>query len=107
MIARSAAICAVTLYICAFVNIDGFIARYNLTRQVQQDIGTLCRLSEGALPALVEYWSADPVAACRSLYYHRPELFEPADWREWGFRNWRVRRSLAAMTDTKIDIAVP
>lgn len=98
MMTRSGVLGAVTLYACAFVNFDGMIAQHNLTRPVQQDTFALCRLSEGALPAMARHWTSDPVATCRAQHYTYPHLLQPNDWREWGFRNWRVRRSLAAMT---------
>lgn len=100
MMLRSGALGAVTLYACAFVNFDGVIADHNLTQPVQKDVFALCTLSEGALPAMERYWGADPVSRCRAQYYDYPQLFVPGDWREWGFRNWRVRRSLAAMSST-------
>ena len=98
MLLRCGVLGALTLYVCAFVNFDGAIARHNLTQDVEKDTYALCQLSEGALPAMALHWKMDPVAACKSLHYVHPHLFQPADWREWGFRNWRVRRSLAAMT---------
>ena len=98
MLARSGALGGATLYVCAFVNFDGIIATHNLTQPVQQDTYALCQLSEGALPALARHWHADPVATCKATYWDHPQLFRPQDWREWGFRNWRVRLSLDAMT---------
>lgn len=98
MILRSTAMGAVTLYVCAFINFDGAIASHNLTRKVERDTYALCQLSEGALPAMTLHWKTDPARTCKILHYVHPHLFQPADWREWGFRNWRVRRSLAAMT---------
>jgi len=107
MLVRSGALGAVALYICAFVNFDGIVAEHNLTHPVPRDPVLLCRLSEGALPAMVRHWDANPIQRClegKFQHYegHVPSVFHPTDWREWGFRNWRVRRSLAAMTDQSI-----
>ncbi len=112
MLLRSGALGVVTLYICAFINFDGIVAKHNLTQPVPQDARLLCRLSEGALPAMTQHWDRKPVERCMGVVQDygastAPDLFQPADWREWGFRNWRVRRSLAAMTVSPNEIAVP
>lgn len=54
----------------------------------------LCARSEGALPALHSDLANPPDVYCPG---GSPRLFTPENWREWGFRNWRLRRSLAAM----------
>ena len=95
MLLRSGALGAGVLYATAFVNIDGLIATHNLTHPVVEDRWTLCALSEGALPALRRHLDVPPHLYCPS---DSPRLTYPTDWREWGFRNWRVRRSLAGMT---------
>ena len=98
MMLRSGALGAVTLYVCAFINFDGIIAHHNLTQPVEPHARTICELSEGALPAMHAHLDEIPAFYCGHLFYGPPEVFHPTDWREWGFRNWRVRRSLAAMT---------
>jgi len=95
MLLRSGALGAVVIYGVTFINIDGLIATHNLTRPVAEDRWMLCGLSEGALPALHRYLAVPPDVYCPS---GSPRLFTPENWREWGFRNWRLRRSLAAMT---------
>ena len=57
----------------------------------------LCGLSEDVIPAMEARFGPEWQAICYSTS-NVPRLFHPDDWREWGFRNWRVRRSLAAMT---------
>ncbi|WP_415919348.1 DUF4153 domain-containing protein [Tateyamaria sp. SN6-1] len=104
MLLRSAALGAVVLYACAFVNFDGTVTRYNLTHDVPEDRDMLCQLSEGAMPAIEAFSGQRTATYCASSYF-KPTLFHPTDWREWGFRNWRVRRSLAAMT--QIETAYP
>lgn len=98
MMLRCGALGAVTLYVCAFVNFDGIVARHNLTQPVVPHARTICELGEGALPAMHRHLDVTPYIYCGHLFHGAPELFQPADWREWGFRNWRLRRSLAAMT---------
>ncbi|WP_299694284.1 DUF4153 domain-containing protein [uncultured Tateyamaria sp.] len=100
MLLRSGALGAVVLYACTFVNFDGVVARYNLTHDVPEDREMLCKLGEGAMPAIVTYSGQTPFWYCHKQFAE-PLLFHPTDWREWGFRNWRVRRSLAAMTPTE------
>ena len=84
---RATGLGLLALYGSALVNIDGLIARTNLAR-FEPDQAYICNLSEGAVVAAYE------AGACRhtSLY-----LSNPADWREWGYRNARLRNSLAAM----------
>lgn len=83
------------VYVCCFVSFDAAIARYNLTYDDSPDRGYLCGLGEGAAPALL----AVSPTFCRSGYSNRAvRVSAPNDWREWGFRNARVRHSLAHMT---------
>ncbi|MEO9820880.1 MAG: DUF4173 domain-containing protein [Paracoccaceae bacterium] len=92
LLIRNASLGLCTLYVCCFINFDGIIARHNFTTSGKQDLKYLCSLSEGVLPELdrqgvnLEY---------RCPAWKRPEMYQPNDWREWGFRNWRLRRSLA------------
>jgi hypothetical protein len=90
---RSGALALVTLYATCFVNLDGLIARTNLARGVKGE-AYLCTLSEGALPAILAWEAAHPRPLC--VWGERPSLTSPADWREWGYRNHRLRLSLSA-----------
>lgn len=85
----------VALYGCSLVNIDGLIARNNLADHRDGDF-YVCELSEGAVPALFAYEKAVGAPLCHS---RRPYVSQPNDWRDWGYRNVRLRRSLAAMED--------
>jgi hypothetical protein len=95
------------LYLCAFVNIDGIIARFNVEhcleidgRGAPIDIAYLRELGPEALPAID--WliaqgklpppeRSDLAAAETSL---RTELgAELVDWRGWTFRRWREASS--------------
>lgn len=85
------ALTAAVLYVCALINVDGVIARHNLA-QDKIDRYYLCRLGDGAKPA---------------IHAHDPELCgtrvsTPTDWREWGYRNARLRHNLnAQMTEAQ------
>lgn len=97
MLVRSGALGVVVLYLCAFLSFDATIARHNLTRHSDPDTFMLCGLSEDVIPAMTARFGPEWPRECVSSY-RVPRLSYPDDWREWGFRNWRVRRSLAAMT---------
>ncbi|WP_162197172.1 DUF4153 domain-containing protein [Loktanella sp. S4079] len=79
------------LYVCAFINIDGFVARQGILHE-RTDAYYICtKLSAGVLPAIAKY---EP-DLCGN--YYPIQLRKPADWREWGYRNARLRRSLAEL----------
>ena len=95
LINRVSALGAVVLYLCCFVSFDATIARYNLASDAKPDRFYLCYyLGEAAAPALT---AASPNFCNAVSYNSAMQVSEPDDWREWGFRNARVRRSLAAM----------
>jgi hypothetical protein len=81
------------VYLYNLVNIDGHIARHNLADDRKNDY-YLCGLSEGAIPAIVKH---DLETGTQLCYNDRPYLTQRDDWREWGYRNARLHRSLATM----------
>lgn len=82
-----------TLYLCAFVNFGGLIARHNLSRpELPLDAVYNCLLGEGAAPAILAFEARHGRQLCPGP---ATIISEPLDWREWGYRNWRLRRSLA------------
>lgn len=89
---------AVTLYACAFVNVDGMVARHNLDTPAPRDAWYVCQLSQGAVPAIIAWEMIHRRELCD---YTRPYLRTPQDWREWGFRNARLRHSVAGMERTQ------
>lgn len=91
---RAAGLSTIALYAVSLVNVDGFIARHNLAAG-KHDYWYLCQLSEGVVVAAAPY---QPIP-CYSFGF--PALSTPQDWREWGFRNARLRRSLAAMNEVQ------
>lgn len=100
MILRVGLLIGMVLYISAFVSLDRAIAHYNLTHDVRLDVRYMCDLGEPALPVVLKLRGQTATQFCRNFY--EPNLskaFVPEDWREWGFRNWRVRRSLQSITE--------
>jgi hypothetical protein len=95
LLKRCAVLGMVTLYSAMFLSFDRTIARYNLTHDVTQDPYYICTLGPAALP---EIRAHDP-GLCD--YYSRMRAPLIVDWREWGFRDWRVLRSLAALNATR------
>ena len=81
------------IYLCNLINIDGYIARHNLADDRDRD-RYLCRLSEGAIPAILKYELETGTKLCPRYYMY---LSQRDDWREWGYRNARLHRSLATM----------
>lgn len=93
LLVRLGALGAGVLYICAWVSFDAMIAQYNLTHDVRQDRGYLCRLGDGAQPVIAAFDATRETTLCR----WPASVDLPRDWREWGFRNWRARHSLNAI----------
>ncbi|QUJ76518.1 DUF4173 domain-containing protein [Sulfitobacter albidus] len=93
LMGRVAVMAAGVLYAVAFLNTDGLIARHNLAQDRSQSAVYLCRLGEAVIPFI-----AREPALCP---YRPVEVKAPRDWREWGFRNHRTRRSLAAVMQTQ------
>jgi hypothetical protein len=83
----------VAIYCCNLFNIDGFIARNNLADHRPGDF-YLCQLSEGAVPAIRADELRTGYDLCGSW---GPHLSTRKDWREWGYRNARLHRSLATL----------
>ncbi|PJI92960.1 uncharacterized protein DUF4173 [Yoonia maricola] len=81
------------IYLCNLVNIDGYIARHNLADDRDNDY-YLCGLSEGAAPAIRAHQLTIGTEICDP---YRVQVSQRDDWREWGYRNARLHRSLATM----------
>jgi len=92
---RAAVLGLATLYVTSFVNITGIVANHNLTRDIAMlDTFHLCYSGDGARPAIVAYNLKYDVDICG--YVDTP-ITSPDDLREWGYRNYRLRSSVAAM----------
>ena len=104
LLKRVAGLGLVVIYGCCFFSFDRAIATYNLTYDVPLDRTYLCRLGEAAAPVIHTKTGRTASDFCWNHHHHR-EMQQPKDWREWGFRNARVRRSLAGVTS--IDLPAP
>lgn len=94
LMARSAALGVAALWGASLFSFDAAIAGYNLTSGKKVDAHYICTLSEAARPAIERYNRARRTRLCHG---YPPHVTTPRDWREWGFRNARVRTSLAAI----------
>ncbi len=112
LLARMAALLVAVLYLCSFVNFADMIARFNLSREpdvyavqgggrapVRLDGDYICDLGPMAVPAIADYHRQTGQAVCAA--WNMPAYPQIDNWREWGFRKWRVRRYLA--TDTAME----
>lgn len=93
MLRGAAVIGLVAVYGASLTNISGLVARQQLT-QGPLDVSYVCSLNEGAA---VEVQRLKPDLC--EMRYSAPRLSTPQDWREWGFRNARLRRSLSALNN--------
>ncbi|SEW29543.1 protein of unknown function [Cognatiyoonia koreensis] len=95
LMSRAAELAFIATFVVALVNIDGLIARHNLnTAELELDEYYICELGAGAAPAIAAYNAEHRRRICGQTYYHGPKVATPADWREWGYRNARLRRKL-------------
>lgn len=94
LLSRVAVMGLATLYLCCFVNFAALIARHNLA-QPRSDAGYTCALGPTAAAAMVEALAHSPQPAL-DLPGCTPAAPQITGWRDWGFRNWRVARYLAA-----------
>lgn len=90
-----------TLYACCFINFAYVIADYNMTAlpDGRLDLGYLCEIGEQAIPAMMDYGQITDNVACGQGGL--PSIrFDPInDWRDWGFRRWRLQRYLETYHD--------
>lgn len=96
-----------TLYICSLVNFAAIIADYNVnhSREVSGkgaaiDIDYLIGLGPQALPAIDKAfaprgWSDLSLVSRRDCLV-KQQRKDMASWRAWGFRSWRLQRTLDA-----------
>lgn len=83
----------VTLYLCAFINFSSMIAVQNLNTQTAKspDWYYLCTLGPTAANGIIASLKANPGLSIPPDYapcWQAPS--DPGNWREWGFRNWRI-----------------
>jgi hypothetical protein len=101
-----------TLYVCSLVNFAAIIANYNVDHSretsgkgVAIDIDYLFHLGPQALPAIdraIALRGSDPNLVSRRyclVEQHRNDL---VSWRAWGFRSWRLQRTLDAQKSSTV-----
>ncbi|KAE9631766.1 DUF4173 domain-containing protein [Parasedimentitalea maritima] len=97
LVRSNLAVLAATLYLCCFVNFAYVITSYNIQNANTAnrfDERYICELGEQALPLILEQDQKTGIRMCMGYHYGRP-IFEPiSDWREWGFRKWRLQAYL-------------
>ncbi|NVO55772.1 DUF4173 domain-containing protein [Rhodobacteraceae bacterium B1Z28] len=88
---------AVTLFLCCFVNFAFVVADFNFRKSYDLsnlDTGYICGLGEQALPVIDAYEAKTGHPMCLGDGWYMPvkPVFQPLEnWREWGFRRWRLQ----------------
>ncbi|TPL38930.1 DUF4173 domain-containing protein [Mesorhizobium sp. B2-4-6] len=97
-----------TLYACCFVNFAATIANYNVDHSLEMtgkgvplDIWHIRSLGPSALPALGRYFEHQKKTFPDRAVGDGPDAIaefryrtEQKNWRAWGFRDWRLLRTL-------------
>lgn len=100
LLQRNGLILVGVLYASCFVNFANVIADFNLNRasSIEQarrlDNTYVCGLGDMARPAIAKYEAENGSRVCYNANVASPE----PNWREWGFRKWRVGRYVTAAT---------
>ncbi len=93
-----------TLYLCCFVNFAWVIADFNLNSgdaplqpdaHYQLDAHYICDLGEFALPAIRAFEAETKTTLCAGYDVQMPWHTPIMNWRDWGFRKWRLQVYLA------------
>ncbi len=95
-----------TLYACCFVNFASLIVSHNIQSAAEFDVYYACGLGPTASAALAHVPGAVTHVTGGEMFVeitpdaivYAPKIW---DWRDWGFRNWRVRSNLAASAQTE------
>ena len=92
LLGRAALLGLVALYLACFVSFSATIAKHNLGKEVVLDPQYVCFLGKHAEPAIRAYDAAQGQRLC---YCRWVKDIQITDWREWGFRDYRLQASLA------------
>lgn len=87
-----------TLYLCCFVNFAWVIADYNLNSKdtsYQLDAYYICELGDFAMPAIRAFEADHSTTLCSRYGAQAPQYTLIENWRDWGFRKWRLQVYLA------------
>jgi hypothetical protein len=99
LLGRVAVMAGLVLYLCCFLNVAHVVARVNLDRFERMgalDRDYLCNLGPGAGPAIRTFEARSGADLCDMVWHRSLMAPAPQDWRDWGFRNWRLRRYVEA-----------
>lgn len=109
LLARVAVMAGAVLWGCSFVNGPALVASYNfarLERTGKLDVVHVCQLGWEASVEIRRFEIADRRPLCDrweesgwSVRGLEPAPPPDESWRDWGFREWRIRRSLAALEE--------
>lgn len=87
-----------TLYLCCFFNFAWVIADYNLTSKApphQIDTYYICELGGFAMPAIRAFEAENDTTLCAGHDTFLRGYNQIQNWRDWGFRKWRLQVYLA------------
>ncbi len=87
-----------TLYLCCFINFAWVIADYNLTsKETPHQIDTyyICALGGFAMPAIRAFEAENDTTLCAGHDTFLRGHNRIQNWRDWGFRKWRLQVYLA------------
>lgn len=104
LVAANGLTLAATLYACAFVNLPGFVADYNLAHErsggTAFDVGYALCLGPQAIPAIDRFLAASPDRhdgiVLRRDALAAGHIRRMEDWRAWTFRDGRLLEYLQA-----------
>ena len=112
LIGANLIILTATLYICSLANLAAVIADYNVSHSreasgkgVTIDMNYLVHLGPQALPAIdraIGLRGPDPGLVSRRNCLVEQQRRDMASWRAWGFRSWRLQRTLDAQQKNSV-----
>ncbi len=87
------------LYVSCFVNFTALIAGYNISHWAESadhsvDTWYICKMGPHALPAILDFEAQSGEMFCDG--WKMPTYQVSENWRDWGFRDWRLAGYLAA-----------
>lgn len=93
LLRRCFAAALATLYVCCFVNFSGIVADYNLRHGdlASRDTYYICGLGVDAFPAIHAVEMETDQQICGRAMYYDLRRDRITNWREWGFRRWRIQ----------------
>ena len=112
LVSANAAMLAIVLYGCCFINAPRLIASYNLEHCREAggtgptlDVKYLASLGPQVLPAVGAHVKKVPAlwSIAWDLWHDHQMQMRPGNWRAWGFRTWRLQRYLANNPTVPLD----